>query len=122
MGRTLEQQNAAEEMVVRRALDSTWNAYGGDTIEGNICAVAACGLDQGVIQTVASWDSDGVFRNRASVDSEVDRICAIIGAIRRLVDKEVREGGALQELPSADATVRYSLGATFRSGRSLAED
>lgn len=123
MGRkTLEEQYSAEEAVVRAALDSTWNAYGSDTVADGVCAVAACGLDQGIISTVASWDRDGVFNANAAVDNELDRASAIIAAIRRVVDKEVLDGGALREVPAARTHTRYSLGVTFREGRHLSDE
>ena len=117
----LPEQHAAEDEVVRNALNSIWNAYGGDEIaddtHGIVCKTAACGLDQGIITCVESWDEHGVFaRNLWSQDKgEMGRAGAIIAAVRRVVDQGVSDG-ILKEVPNS---TRYSLGVTFVRHREL---
>ena len=117
----LETQYEAEDAVTRAALNSIWNSYGGDQIaddkHGILCRTAAAGLDQSVISCVSGWDENAVFARSIWADrnGELGRVEAIIGSIRRVVDKGVAEG-ILKAVPNS---VRYSLGVTFASGREL---
>ena len=117
-----DKQKAAEEAVVRAALNSIWNSYGGDKVaddgpHGIVCKTAACGLDQGIISCVSGWDEDDVFEKSLDVQDhkEVARAAAIIAAVRRVVDRGVKDG-ILEEVPNS---TRYSLGVTFVSGKEL---
>lgn len=118
---TRDQQHSAEDEVVRNALNSTWNAYGGDQVaddaHGLVCRTASCGLDQGILKIIESCDEDGVFAKSfwAKEDGEVGRVGAIIAALRRVVDQGVRDG-VLGEVPNS---TRYSLGVTFAGDKDL---
>ena len=119
--RSQEKQHELEDEVVREALNSTWNAQGGDEISdsthGNVCAIAACGLDQGIIMCIESFDAQGVFTDNfwAQESGEMGRAGAMIAALRRVVDQGVKDG-ILREVPNS---TRYSLGVTFARHRDL---
>ena len=85
-----------------------------------ICRVAGCGLDQSILATIASWDSEDVFGKDPPQMSDrnyhhVARADAMITSLRRVVQKGL-EDGVLKAVP---ASQRYSLGVTFADGREL---
>ena len=114
-------QRKAEDAVVREALNSTWNVSGGDRVtdmpdnpDREICHVAWCGLDQGILSCIASFDSTDVFgKSQEVADNLVKRSNAMIASLRRVVEKGVKDG----VLVPVDTSHRYSLGVTFAEGR-----
>ena len=118
----IDEQERAEDAVVRQALNSIWNSYGGDEVmddvHGSVCRVAACGLDQTLITCIDTWDEDGAFARSHWVkgrDGELARAEAIITALRRVVHQGLQDG-ILREVPNS---TRYSLGVTFVRGKEL---
>ena len=121
---TVDEQYDAEDAVVREALNSTWNAYGGDKAwdqpenpDRVICRVAGCGLDQSILEVIEGWDQDDVFGKSlwATRKPKTGRASAMIGSLRRVVSKGVEDG----VLIPVTVSQRYSLGVTFASGREL---
>lgn len=118
---SLEAQHEAEDAVTREALNSIWNAYGGDQIadaaHGIVCRTAAAGLDQSVVSCISGWDKNAVFDRSfwADQNGELGRVEAIIASIRRVADKGIADG-VLKEVPNS---ARYSLGITFVSRKEL---
>ena len=111
----------AQDAVVREALNSMWNAYGGETVghtrDREVCHVAWCGLDQGILSGIESWDTENVFgeRHQASDHPRTGRAEAMIASLRRVVEKGVADG----VLVAVRLTHMYALGVTFARGREL---
>jgi len=111
----------AQDAVVRKALNSLWNAYGGervrDTPDREVCQVARCGLDQGILAGIESWDTEDVFgRSHQVRDNPLNgRAVAMLASLRRVVDKGVADG----VLVHVTLTHMYALGVTFAEGREL---
>ena len=109
--RRVEEAEEQENAVVRRALASAWNAYGDE--------IAREGLE-GFASTVASWDTDGVFRRRLQVvgndhddDARFREFKAIAYAVRRVVEQALADGTMIKD---DDQRWRaLSLGVTFRN-------
>lgn len=111
----------AQDKVVREALNSMWNSHGGETVrdtpEREVCHVAWCGLDQGILSCIQSWDTDDVFGQsyQASDNPLTGRAVAMIASLRRVVEKGVADG----VLVEVGLTHKYALGVTFVTGREL---
>ena len=111
----------AQDAVVREALNSTWNAQGGDQMDdeqhGPVCAVAWCGLEQGIFSCIASFDSKDAFGKDYQMKHNdlTGRVDAMTASLRRVVDKGVKDG-VLKEVQTSN---RYSLGVTFVDGKEL---
>ena len=120
----IDEQHQAEDAVVREALNSTWNAYGGERVrdmpdnpDREICHVAWCGLDQGILSCVEDWDREDVFGRslEAGDNPRTGRSNAMIASLRRVVEQGVKDGVLIPVATSH----RYSLGVTFSRGREL---
>ena len=120
----IDEQQKAEDAVVREALNSTWNAYGGERVrdmpdnpDREICHVAWCGLDQGILSCVESWDREDVFGRspEARDNPRTGRSSAMIASLRRVVEQGIKDG----VLIPVSTSHRYSLGVTFARGREL---
>ena len=111
----------AQDKVVREALNSLWNAHGGemvrDTPDRDVCHVAWCGLDQGILSGIESWDTKDVFGQswQARDNPLTGRAEAMVASLRRVVEKGLADG----VLVEARLTHRYALGVTFAEGREL---
>ena len=111
----------AQDAVVREALNSLWNTNGGervrDTPDREVCHVAWCGLDQGILSGIESWDTEDVFGKSYQVRDNplTGRAVAMIASLRRVVEKGVADG----VLVEVRLTRLYALGVTFAEGREL---
>ena len=111
----------AQDAVVREALNSMWNAHGGekvrDTPDREVCHVAWCGLDQGILSSIENWDTEDVFgqSHQAHEHPRTGRAEAMIASLRRVVEKGVADG----VLVEVRLTHMYALGVTFAGGREL---
>ena len=111
----------AQDAVVREALNSLWNVSGGervqDTPDREVCHVAWCGLDQGILAGIESWDTEDVFGRSYHVRDNplTGRAVAMIASLRRVIAKGVADGVLVQ----VNLTHLYALGVTFAEGREL---
>ena len=111
----------AQDAVVREALNSMWNAYGGekvrDTPDREVCHVAWCGLDQGILSSIENRDTEDVFgqSHQAHDRPRTGRAEAMIASLRRVVKKGMADGVLVQ----VRLTHKYAFGVTFARGREL---
>ena len=111
----------AQDAAVREALNSMWNAYGGERVRDargrEVCHVAWCGLDQGILSGIESWDTEDVFGKSYQVrdDPLTGRAVAMIASLRRVIEKGVADGLLIE----VRLTHLYALGVTFAEGREL---